>query len=492
MADAEGARTTQGADPATHSWAMLRRQKQVRPMLAADGLSALGDAVFWVGLLVWLLDQTDGTALIALAAVARLGPRALFGAAGGVVADRFDRRTLLVGLDLARAALMATMVWLVGVGTSPASIIVLVFVTYLLATPYRPAFTAGIPFVVGERDAAAANALVRSRAPDRDVSRVRCSVPRSCGCSRRNGLSRSTRRRSRSRRCCSPASRACAARRLPPQRTTRCQMVVAARSAGGRRRRRAPDRARRHDVADLRVQRAHADSSSCCSCSSRATSSGWVREGVGVLNAAIGVGAIMAIPLIGRTVAADRPTLGVVVSLVLTSVPLALLSVMTRPGAACAVLVAVGVGVVIFEVLAVSLVQRLSRLQVLGRVVRDREHDGERRQAHRLLARTTARRGVLLAEPRCSSPHWWSSSLPRWPYRASSRVSRVAEARRRELEPIVDLLARSRTVRRRITARAGTSCRHAACDARTDRRRRDRRRRSGGQSLRRSGQGAST
>src|SRR5262249_20170370 len=42
---------------------------------------------------------------------------------------------------------------------STAAVLALVLVTYILATPYRPALTAGVPFVVGERDAAAANAL---------------------------------------------------------------------------------------------------------------------------------------------------------------------------------------------------------------------------------------------------------------------------------------------------------------------------------------------
>src|SRR5262245_36961167 len=84
---------------------VVRRHPQFRKVLAAEALSATGDAVFWVGLLVWLLGGKHGTAYIALAGVARLAPRVVFGAAGGVIADRYDRQRLLVGLDSARALL---------------------------------------------------------------------------------------------------------------------------------------------------------------------------------------------------------------------------------------------------------------------------------------------------------------------------------------------------------------------------------------------------
>ena len=120
MADVDGARTTQGADPATHPWAILRRQRQVRPMLAAEGLSALGDAVFWVGLLVWLLGHANGTALIALAAVARLGPARAVRRGGR---RRWPTDSIVVRCWSASTSpercSWRRLVWLVGVGASP-------------------------------------------------------------------------------------------------------------------------------------------------------------------------------------------------------------------------------------------------------------------------------------------------------------------------------------------------------------------------------------
>jgi CRP-like cAMP-binding protein/predicted MFS family arabinose efflux permease len=438
MADVERTKPSSGSDAASHALAILCRKRQFLPVLAAEGLSALGDAVFWVGLLVWLLGHANGTALIALAAVARLGPRAVFGAAGGVLADRFERRALLVSLDLVRAGLMGVLVWLVGVGGSPELVIGLVFVTYVLATPYRPAFTAGIPFVVGERDAAPANALLRSvrqiatflgpllgsavlwlfaprwafavNATTFALSALLLTrVPRLRGGSRaphqRTGLGASWRR---------DLHEGVDAVLHQTGLAVMMWLIFVFSVARGF-----------ELVLLVLVARDHL---------------GMGAEGVGVLNAAIGVGAIAAIPLIGRTIAAARPMFGVVVSLALSSVPLALLGVMRSAGSACAVLVAAGVGIVMFEVLAVSLVQRLSRLEILGRVygIETMMVNGGKLAGSLLgpllVAVFSLRVSLLVATVVVVASA--ALAMP-----ALSRASRVAERRRHELEPIVDRLA---------------------------------------------------
>src|SRR5262252_8728494 len=98
MSDTESAGPARGATNVSRA-SIVRRHPQFRKLLTAEALSATGDAVFWVGLLVWLLGGEHGTAYIALAGVARLAPRVVFGAAGGVIADRYDRQRLLVSLD---------------------------------------------------------------------------------------------------------------------------------------------------------------------------------------------------------------------------------------------------------------------------------------------------------------------------------------------------------------------------------------------------------
>jgi predicted MFS family arabinose efflux permease len=354
--------------PAGRPRSIVVRHPQLAAVLTAEGLSATGDAVFWVGLLVWLLDRPHGTELIALAAVARLGPRVVFGAAEGVVADRHDRRRLLVGLDIARCGLMLLLAVVTSSGGSSGAVLAVVVVTYVLATPYRPALTAGIPLVVDERDATAANALdgaVRQVATFlgpllgtavlwlggvswafalnaatfalsaillANVSRLGGAPPAvgshtegrgvtSWWTSLREGIDAVTRQRG-----------------LPLM--TWLVFVFSI--------------ARGFELVLLVLV--------------AQDQLGLGAESVGVLSAAIGVGALVVVPIVGRVATVRRPAFVVVLSLILTSLPLALLGIVTRPVLACVALAVVGVGVVIFEVLSITLVQRLSSLDLLGRV----------------------------------------------------------------------------------------------------------------------------
>jgi hypothetical protein len=123
-------------------------------------VSGLGDGVFWVGLAAVLLDRHADAAGFALAAFARLGPRALVSAPAGVLADRVDRRRLLVTLDLARALLMLALAAAAAAGVELSILLAIVFVSYTAAAPYRPALTAALPQVAGESGLATANALL--------------------------------------------------------------------------------------------------------------------------------------------------------------------------------------------------------------------------------------------------------------------------------------------------------------------------------------------
>lgn len=123
-------------------------------------VSGVGDGVFWVGLIAVLLDRGVGVEGFAVAALVRLGPRALISAPAGVLADRVDRRRLLVGLDLARAAVM---VGLAAASRGHGGLVLLlggVLAAYTLVAPYRPALSAALPLVAGERRLSSAAALV--------------------------------------------------------------------------------------------------------------------------------------------------------------------------------------------------------------------------------------------------------------------------------------------------------------------------------------------
>ncbi|HUG00133.1 MAG TPA: MFS transporter, partial [Ilumatobacter sp.] len=132
----------------------------LRRLVAMEFVSGLGDGIFWVGLVWFLIDRGTGSAGLAVAAAARLGPRALLGASAGALADRVDRKRLLVGLDVARMVTTLALCVAIANGAGVPVVIAGVFVTYTLAAPYRPALTAALPAVVGAGRLASANAIV--------------------------------------------------------------------------------------------------------------------------------------------------------------------------------------------------------------------------------------------------------------------------------------------------------------------------------------------
>jgi CRP-like cAMP-binding protein/predicted MFS family arabinose efflux permease len=394
--------------------------------------------VFWVGLLVWALDQPHGTAVVSLAAIARLGPRALFGASGVRFADRFDRRRLLVVLDCVRALLMIAIAGIVAVNGSTALVLLVVFATYVLAVPYRPGFMAAVPLIVGERDAAPANALARSvrqiatflgpllgalvvwlGAPQWAVflnaATFAFSAALLVGVKRLDGVPRQVRsQRARS----APAPTASAMTPEPAPSSTGLTVIMVLTFAFSI--------ARGAELVLLvLVARDRL---------------GMGAEGVGVLSAAIGVGAIIAVPFIARVVAIDRPTFAVVAALILSSIPLALLAVMVRPIAASAVLVFVGIGIVMFEVLAVSLLQRMSRIAALARVfgIENMMVNGGK-LAGSLLAPLLVAIFSLQVSLIAIAAIVVVSALVAAP--ALARIARATKSSRQAIAPIVDVLA---------------------------------------------------
>jgi len=78
---------------------------------------------------------------------------------GGVVADRYDRRYLLMLLDGLRGVLMFALAVVIAVDGPSVVVLGVVFVVCSLGTPYRPALSSGYPLLLPERDLVAANAL---------------------------------------------------------------------------------------------------------------------------------------------------------------------------------------------------------------------------------------------------------------------------------------------------------------------------------------------
>jgi MFS family permease len=133
---------------------LLRNGRFMR-LWIGQGTSFVGDAVSMVALVVLVVELTGSASAVGGALVARLLPT-LASPLAGVLADRVDRRIVLVATDLARAFLILGMVFAKDVIT----IYILAFLMGLARTLFNPTIRAAFPSVVGGGDLTRANAFI--------------------------------------------------------------------------------------------------------------------------------------------------------------------------------------------------------------------------------------------------------------------------------------------------------------------------------------------
>lgn len=122
---------------------------------AGQAISFVGDAVSMVALVILVVQLTGSASAVGGALVARLLPTfasPLF----GVLADRFDRRVVLVASDLVRATLVLGLVFV----RDLVLIYGLIFLMGFARTLFNPTIRAAFPSVVGEGDLTRANSLI--------------------------------------------------------------------------------------------------------------------------------------------------------------------------------------------------------------------------------------------------------------------------------------------------------------------------------------------
>jgi MFS family permease len=133
----------------------LLRNVHFLRLWVGQGISFLGDAVSMIALVVLVVQITGSASAVGGALVARLLPT-LASPLAGVLADRLDRRVVLVASDLARAALVVGLVFVRDLSV----LYLLVFLMGLARTFFNPTIRAALPSVVGGGDLTRANSLI--------------------------------------------------------------------------------------------------------------------------------------------------------------------------------------------------------------------------------------------------------------------------------------------------------------------------------------------
>jgi predicted MFS family arabinose efflux permease len=337
--------------------------RDYRLLVSASSISQTGDWLYNVALLVWVYDATHSGTWVAVVTVARLVPYVLFGPLGGLVADTYDRRTVMIVSDLLRAALMILLAAFTELDGPVALVAAIACISTAAGTAYRPAVVAMLPEMVGERDLAAANAL------ESVVENLAVVLGPAIGA----GLL-----------VLGSATFAFVVNALTFVASAGCAAALHVHSRGSGRSdaaRAAPEAGLLHGfrelgrTADARVLGGYILGTSfiygiqsvvLVLVAGEQLEAG--TEGVGILYAALGIGGIVGAALVTRLARSARLGAVLYASLLLTTVPMALLAVSSSGGVAFVLVLLSSVGAVLLDVLALTQLQRAVSGEVLGRV----------------------------------------------------------------------------------------------------------------------------
>lgn len=336
--------------------------RDFRLLLASMAISQAGDWLYGVALIVFVLDEGGSPGWVAAATILRLLPYVVFGTFGGVIADRYDRRTVMIWCDVGRAALMFALAGAAFLSAPVLIAVLIAFLSTMFSTPYLPAVSAITPSLVKENDLAAANSVtsvVENTAmvlgPAVGGLLLVLGSPELAFVL--NGVS-------------FLASTALVAAMKP--RAKVAQESEAETSLGQR------------VVEGIQAIRSSAEISVLVGILVTATffyghelvllvlvseqRLGLGADGVGFLMAAVGAGGILAAGVTSRLAQLPRPGAVLAVSLVLSGCALIGLAFVRSPIVAYALMALDGAGNIILDVMAITLLQRTIRQDVMGRV----------------------------------------------------------------------------------------------------------------------------
>jgi MFS family permease len=126
---------------------LLRNGPLVR-LLAGEFVSSIGDWLYLVALLVLVYQASSDPVLLGIVGAARVLPYVLLSIPAGIVADRFDRRLILLVTDLARGAIMLALAALQASHGPLAAIIGLAILGTCFATFFGPTIGSYLPSLV--------------------------------------------------------------------------------------------------------------------------------------------------------------------------------------------------------------------------------------------------------------------------------------------------------------------------------------------------------
>jgi MFS family permease len=134
------------------------RHPAFRRLLGGLAVSQIGDWLYNHALVTTVYQGTHSAAWAGVTTAARVMPLVVLGPLGGVVADRFDRRRLMLACDLTRLALMLVLALIAATHLPVLLAPVIAAAATTAGTPYLACVSASTPRLVPDADLPGANA----------------------------------------------------------------------------------------------------------------------------------------------------------------------------------------------------------------------------------------------------------------------------------------------------------------------------------------------
>ena len=151
------------AAPQPSAFALLRRP-DFRRLYLAISASELGSSLHYIALM-WFALEAGGPLGVIAVRLADSIPAIVFGLHGGVAADRWSRRRLMIGSDLVRGIVLIPVAIAGLAGGLPLwGLVVASFVLEAATSYFEPAYGATVPTLVDRANVQQANALVQATA----------------------------------------------------------------------------------------------------------------------------------------------------------------------------------------------------------------------------------------------------------------------------------------------------------------------------------------
>ncbi|TME81888.1 MAG: MFS transporter, partial [Chloroflexi bacterium] len=117
-------------------------------LLAGEFVSSIGDWLYLVALLIVVYQRSRDPILLGVVGAARILPYVVLSVPAGIVADRFDRRLVLLITDVARGLVMLGLAWLVATDGPLLAIVALAIVATCFSAFFGPTIGAYLPTLV--------------------------------------------------------------------------------------------------------------------------------------------------------------------------------------------------------------------------------------------------------------------------------------------------------------------------------------------------------